>query len=71
VIRDLLILSSKYFTNIHSILHYGYKKDRDTNDEILKGIRTVRLSTSNNVDLLLSKSECYSTTDPTCETLSK
>jgi hypothetical protein len=24
VIRDLLLLSSKYFTNIHENLHYGY-----------------------------------------------
>ncbi|KAA6358066.1 MAG: hypothetical protein EZS28_046407, partial [Streblomastix strix] len=68
-LRDLLLLSSLYFENIHSVLHYGYQPERETNDQLLIGIKTSRLSKSNNVELLLEERNCYSTEDESCETL--
>lgn len=55
--------------NVHGLLHYGYKHLRDANDDILNGIHTPRLLKKDNVDLLLTESDCYSFEDETCKSL--
>ncbi|KAH7832189.1 uncharacterized protein MONOS_980 [Monocercomonoides exilis] len=68
-VRDLLNGTSYYFQALHAACHYGNSMYTITNDWKLDQVKTERLPTNQNRDILLKLADCYLRNSEDCSTL--